>query len=108
MNMPWSKFEGFAKALSICVTVLLVSSGLCGVQWFFAMGNNGLGSALSGVIVFFGVIELIAIALSAAGTVVILILWAAQTLYFHFSGRDSSGAKDEHIQTLFPNDDDQS
>jgi uncharacterized membrane protein SpoIIM required for sporulation len=104
MSKPWSEFEGFAKALVICVVVMLVSSGLCGVQWFLATQLGNYGGALSGVLIPLGIIELVAIVVSGSAAVVILLAWAARTLYLRISGRNPD--EGEQIQTLFPHDDD--
>jgi hypothetical protein len=70
--------SGFAKTLVVLVAVLLVSSGLCGLQLLF--GNEIYRSA-SGLLILTGVLELAAFVLSAAGIVLMLILWVARVLY---------------------------
>jgi len=32
MRMPWTNLEGPARLPVFCVTILLVASGLCGIQ----------------------------------------------------------------------------
>ena len=109
MTMLWNRFQGFARILVFCVTVLLVSSGMCGVQLaILSMGSGSTGgSALVSLFMFTGVVELIAIGLSAGAIIVVLIAWAVRTVYFRSTGRSSDGDPGaETVQTLFPRDDD--
>jgi hypothetical protein len=85
MKMPWSKFKGLPKLLVICVTVLLVASTLCGLQSSLAVVFNHFGIAPEWLIVL-DVAELIAIVLSAAGAVLVVILWVVRTFYSRTSG----------------------
>jgi hypothetical protein len=71
------ELEGFAKTLVILVAVLLVSSGLCGLQWDVSMG----GSRSDAVFLPLGIVELIAILLSAVGIVLVLIAWGIRALF---------------------------
>ena len=83
--------EGHARALAILVSILLVSSGLCGVQLSFA--NKIYNS--QGVFGFFfmitGLLELIAIGLSAIGIVIVLIAWLISKVF----GTSASDSKTE-------------
>jgi hypothetical protein len=88
--------DGFPKTLLMLVVTLLVSTGLCGLQWMYAMGPSG-GSAM-GILIPVGVIELVVMVGSATGIVVLSILWCVQTLY----GRKHQ--KDE-VERLFGNTD---
>jgi hypothetical protein len=71
------ELEGFAKALVILVAFLLVASGLCGLQWAASMG----GSRLDAVFLPLGIVELIAILLSAVGIVLVLIAWGIRAIF---------------------------
>lgn len=109
MNTPWGRFEGLTKLLVICATVLLLASGLCGMQWFIAISSGSSGGGLGTPLIPLGVIELIAIALSMVGIVVILVFWCARSLYFLVSGRyHTAASQDQKLQTLFPRDEDES
>ena len=57
MKLFGHELEGFAKALVILVAVFLVSSGLCGLQWFISTGGGRYFGAIS---VPVGILELIA------------------------------------------------
>jgi hypothetical protein len=85
MKMPWRNLEGPAKWLVIAAVFLLVSSGLCGLQFAIVRVANQHGTNLAGLFIFSGVVEVIAMAISACGVVVCLILWIATALYSYFS-----------------------
>ena len=73
------KFVGYPRTLAVLAAVLLVASGLCGVQWL------SIGSQRSSdILIPLGVLELIAMLLSVAGIVIVLVLWAASTSYARF------------------------
>jgi hypothetical protein len=75
MNMPWSKLEGPAKWLVVFITILLVSSGLCGLQMLIANGGQGNVGGLIPVFIVLGFFEIGAMAISAFGAVLMLIVW---------------------------------
>lgn len=75
MRLLGREFKGFAQWLIIFVMVLLVSSGLCGVQFAVVSGIPGSLAPFDGLIVVTGYLELAAMIISAAGTVVVLIAW---------------------------------
>lgn len=109
MWKPWRNVEGPAKVLVVFVTMLLVATGLCGVQWFlFAIGGRDLGAFMT-VIFVLGYLELAVMAISLAGAVITLLWMGIRGLIW--PGRDWSSedrsAKDE-IQRLFPRDHDDS
>ncbi len=85
MKAPWSNLEGPAKWLVIAVVALLVSSGLCGLQFALATHANQNSSTVVWLFMVTGIVELIAMALSACGVVVSLIIWIATALYSRFS-----------------------
>jgi hypothetical protein len=107
MNMPWSKFEGPVKLLVIFVTVLLVASGLCGLQWVIAMGIAGPGGGgyIFAVLVGLGYAELLAIAASLVGAAGVLLWMGAGALYRLVTGREPAPV--EKFQTLFPKEKDE-
>ena len=97
MKLFGRELEGYARTLVILVAVLLVSSGLCGLQW--AMQDkfaNGLGW----VLIPLGVVELIAMVLSAGGIVVVLLLWIGAVFYARFGRAPKDG-----VQRLFEDGD---
>jgi hypothetical protein len=85
MKAPWSNLEGPAKWLVIAAVALLVSSGLCGLQYAIFRGTNQNNTMFVGLFWLTGIVELIVMALSACGVVVTLIIWIATAVYSHFS-----------------------
>jgi hypothetical protein len=73
--------NGFPKTLLILVVVLLVASGLCGIQWELA---DKLPGGPAPIIIPLGVVELIVIALSAGGFIVVLVMWIGTVLLARF------------------------
>lgn len=77
MKLFGRELIGFAKALVILVAILLVSSGLCGLQWLVSMGTQ----RDSGIVMIpLGVVELLAMLVSALGIVLVLLVWGAWSL----------------------------
>jgi hypothetical protein len=109
MNVPWRNLDGPAKLLAICGVVLLVASGLCGLQWMIfvgGMGGNG-DSGLMNVFIPLGILELTAMAASGVIAVGTLIVWGLKAA-FNRSQPDGettkSGGRAGDPQTLFPRD----
>jgi hypothetical protein len=81
MRLPWSNRTGLAKAVAILSTVLIVSLGLCGVNFVATVGLVGVDaprrSAWSPVqlMIDIGFVELAAIACSFVGLLVVGILF---------------------------------
>jgi hypothetical protein len=106
MWKPWRNFEGPAKLLVILATIFLISSGLCGLQ--LAVANLGrVGDSVAGALMPLGVIELIAILLSATGIVIVLVFWATRSAYRLVTGRGEQSVPKQgrKPQTLFDRDD---
>ena len=89
--------NGFPKTLLMLVVTLLVSTGLCGLQWMFAMGPSG-GGTLGPLLIPLGVLELVVMLCSAAGIAVLSILWCARALFGVKPPKD-------RVQKLFDNAD---
>jgi hypothetical protein len=100
MNMPWRNLEGPAKVLAICAVVLLVSSGLCGLQWVI----YGSGRDWTALLIPFGILEFGAMIGSVVVGVVALFLWVAQRIYNSVADRNERRGKVDRpkMQTLFP------
>jgi uncharacterized membrane protein len=64
---------------------LLVSSGLCGLQFAMATHANQNSAMFVGLFMVTGIAEVIVMALSACGVVVSVIIWIATALYSDFS-----------------------
>jgi hypothetical protein len=86
MNLFGRKLSGFAKNLVILAAIFLVASGMCGMQGI--MADHGLAGDY---LLPLGIVELIAMLLSAAGIVFVLIAWFVQSLYDNHSKRQASG-----------------
>jgi len=92
--------EGYPKIVLVLVAILLVASGLCGLQMNVSGGVQS--PFLSVVFIALGTIELGAMLVSAVGLVVVLLAWAATSLY----GRFSSPSKGETIHLFDGSDKD--
>jgi len=79
MKLFGHEITGLPKALVFLAAVLLVSSGLCGLQLLISNSNNASGGWP--LFILFGLIELTAIVVSAVGIVVVLVLWTGSALY---------------------------
>lgn len=86
MRLFGREVSGFAKALVILAAVFLVASGMCGMQMVFANGGFRGDFLLP-----MGILELIAMLVSAAGIVLVLIVWFIQSLYDNHSSNRESG-----------------
>jgi hypothetical protein len=95
MKIFGREMQGHAKTLVILLAVLLVSSGLCGLQIVISNRGSG-GDRLTGIFIPLGLVELLAMLVSAAGIVFVSILWGARAL----RGGVGKPPKDE-VQKLF-------
>jgi hypothetical protein len=87
MRLFGRKLEGFAKTLVVLVAVLIVSSGLCGLQLLVA---NSYSSGSGEVLIALGIAELIAMLVSAVGIVLLLLAWCARAVLGRSSGSQST------------------
>lgn len=85
MRLLRRELDRRAKTLVILVAVLLVSAGLCGFQWF-TPGHGGLGELIY-VRLPLGLLELLAMFVSACWIVILLIAWCAEALYERYRKR---------------------
>jgi hypothetical protein len=81
MKMPWTNRQGAAKAIAICVTVLLVSAGLCGMQLLVLNLSRGSADGLTTIFMITGALELIAILLSVLIGFIALLIWGFGSLF---------------------------
>lgn len=91
MKLFGRELTGFPKALAVLAAVLLVSTGLCGMQLIIANGTKSSASILMPL----GIAELAAILLSALGIMVVLIAWLVSALY-HRVGTRRPDDSDDH------------
>jgi sugar phosphate permease len=83
----------FAKIVTVLAIVFGISLGLCGVT--AALSSTMRGGA--SVLVFFGIVELIAMACSAVGLVVTVIVWVLASMF----GGAGAGRGGDGPQKLF-------
>ena len=104
MKLFGRELSGYARLLVILAAVLLVASGLCGLQ--LAMGGNPMGSNSAGPLaaIFFiaGLLELIAFWISAAGIVIVSAVWLVTAISNALYDRFGKPPKD-NTQHLFDN-----
>ena len=98
MHLFGREIEGYKQWFVLLVTVLLVASGLCGLQWAIIAGAGERGGVLVPVFMVAGAVELTLMALSAAGILLVLIIWPISILY----NRHTKPPKD-NVQRLFEN-----
>jgi hypothetical protein len=99
MKMPWQDRTGLAKVTAFLATVLIVSLGLCGtnffaVIFFVPLGGPGPQPGIpepshwpADVLTTTGAIELIGIAGSLIGLLVVAFITIYRSVVQHFSGR---------------------
>ncbi len=90
MQNPYRKLTGFKKALAIFITVLIVSLGLCGINFGLftqtrdifarAPAQNSVFARATGILVFSGLAELAGIAIGLLGVIVSLLLMAYEAI----------------------------
>jgi hypothetical protein len=81
MKMPWSNFTGPARLLVICATVLLIASGLCGMEGYVFAKNIQINPAFSDIFVALSITSAAAILLSllVGAYAVLALIWNALT-----------------------------
>lgn len=98
MRLFGREIYGFQQILVLLVTILVVASGLCGLQWAVLAATKGFG-ALSGLFMVTGAIELAVMILSIVGIAVVLIAWPISVLTTRFYKHP--GMQKEDVQHLF-------
>ena len=76
MKIPWHNKTGLAKATAILSTMLTISLGLCGANFFAftRFGNTPVWSTT--LLLYTGYVELFAILGSLLGLIVVLLMYA--------------------------------
>ncbi len=92
MKMPWQGKTGLAQVFAILASALTISLGLCGVNAVLYSSIRFPGSGLAGLIMFTGMAETIGILFSAAGLLLLTIVWIVREIVWHFAPPD--GDKD--------------
>lgn len=78
MWTPWKNRSGAAKVLLILVTLLLIASGLCGMQLFITSHAGETGNVILPIFMVLGSVELFVIFGSA---VVLSVPWFTGELW---------------------------
>ena len=76
MWIPWRNKTGLAKAAVILTTILSISTVSCGLNYSLAMTVMNSQWAV-GVLLVTAYAELAAMAASAAGLIIVLVIWLA-------------------------------
>lgn len=74
MKMSWSRLQGPAKGLVLCVVILLAAGGACGLQLVILKVAGPNPNTLTSVFMITGLIQLLAMVLSAGGVVIMLVV----------------------------------
>jgi hypothetical protein len=108
VKKPWSRLEGYPQLIVVCVCVLLVSGGLCGVQLAFADPiYNGKGF-LPILLILLGMVEWLAMGAAALVLAFCLVLWPIEALFLRgkqekrptkLFGEDGDTEKDEETRS---------
>jgi len=76
MWLPWKNRTGLAKAAVVLAAILLLASVSCGVTWGAVVGSfEGARSWQQSAFLIAGYVEILLIAASLAGLLVVLVLW---------------------------------
>ena len=92
MKLFGHEVTGYAKALVILGAVFLVASGMCGIQLTHVFSNQRDPSLL----IIFGVLEILAILISALGMIVVLLLWLRAALFGPMTRPEDSNPGEPH------------
>jgi hypothetical protein len=76
MRLPWKGKTGLAKAAVILATILSIATVSCGLNYALAIAAMNSNWAV-GVLLVTAYAELAAMAASAAGLLVVLVIWLA-------------------------------
>ena len=103
MKLFGRELAGYSRQIAISVAVLLVSSGLRGIQYAAWLGFVGgahqtISNAAVKALLHLGAAELIAIGLITLWIVVVLVACLASSLYEHFGKRQKKGAKPVRLE----------
>ncbi len=83
MKMPWQDKIGLAKAFAILASALTISLGLCGVNAAVSISAHYLRSGPVALLISTGVAGLTGIVLSAAGLLVVAIVWVVREIILY-------------------------
>jgi hypothetical protein len=83
----------FAKIVTVLATVFGISLGLCGVTFVLSVGGARNRGGIGGFFVGLGILELVAIVLSAALLALTLVVLVTLSIFGSFSGKVSQPQK---------------
>jgi hypothetical protein len=92
LSEPLVDRVNFAKIVTVLAVTFGISLGMCGLTWALSSKMSDGG----GFLIPFGILELIAMGLSALGLVVTVILWVVASI-----AAGHGGGKNEGPQKLF-------
>jgi hypothetical protein len=98
MRIFGREIEGIPKLIVVFAAILLVSSGLCGLQFVY---ENSVPSGIGGLFIVAGIVELGLMVVSAGGIVVFSAIWVVQSIYEQFAG-----PPEEQSLRIFKDDED--
>jgi hypothetical protein len=76
--MPWQNLTGLAKIAAIFATVLVIASGLCGLNLLAATHEHDYPN---GLVIITGILELVAMIASAGGLVILGLIAVIKTIF---------------------------
>lgn len=93
MRMPWKDRTGLAKAVAVLVTVLLVSTGLCGLNViteitifpFDSGPSKGIRALVANALLITAYIESVLMGLCIVGLILVALIAIARTIKNHFT-----------------------
>ncbi len=84
MKMPWTKRIGLAKAATILTTCLIVSTGLCGLNYAVVRSVSGISSWANAFLISAALAEALLIVLCIVGLFIVIIAAIVQSVRKHF------------------------
>jgi hypothetical protein len=102
MKTPFSELQGPAKVLAICIVIVFVGSGLCGLEWAVAGALGGKGQSFLPAIVVLGIIQAIAIIVAVLVAFIALVVMIIRAISGRGARSDSASLNyGKEPETLF-------
>jgi hypothetical protein len=80
MKPPWEDKTGLARSVAILSTVLLVSTGLCGLNALAYATGGGRHPGLTALFIFTGMAELVGMLVGLLGLLVVVFIWLGREI----------------------------
>jgi hypothetical protein len=84
MRLFGREVDGIPKLIVVFASILVVSSGLCGLQ---ILTGSEESPTFGGLYIITGIVELGLMLISAGGIILCSTIWVAQAAYERFAGR---------------------